>query len=70
MSKRFSLNVIDWKKIAIGGGLALIGALLTYLSSVITTIDFGEFTPVVTALWAIVANIVRKFVLENTYSQE
>jgi len=33
---------------------------------VITTIDFGEFTPVVTALWAIVANIVRKFVLENT----
>lgn len=59
------LNSIDLKKIGIGALVAVVGALLTYISQEITQIDFGEYTPVVVAMWSIFANVVRKLLQGN-----
>lgn len=64
-SNRFTLNSYDWKKIFIGLGVALAGAALTYFSEIITTIDFGSWTPVVVAAFSVLANVVRKWISEN-----
>lgn len=64
MSKRYSLAREDLKKIGIGAGVAISGALLTYVSETLTQIDFGEWTPIVVSVWSIVANMVRKFISE------
>ena len=61
MSLKYSLNKEDLKKIAIGAGIALAGALLTYVSETITSVDFGEWTPIVVAISAILVNAGRKF---------
>jgi len=63
MSYRFSLNKADLNKIAVGAGVAVVGALLTYVSETITSVDFGQWTPIVVAVWSILANTVRKFVV-------
>lgn len=62
MSSQYSLNKEDLKKIAIGAGVALAGALLTYVSETITSVDFGEWTPIIVAIWSILANAARKFI--------
>jgi len=67
-SVRFSLNSIDWKKIGIGAVVAVVGALLTYLTPVITGLDLGAWTPIVVTFWSVLANIVRKFIAD--YSTE
>lgn len=64
-SKKYSLNKGDLKSLAIGLGLALAGAALTYLNQAIANVDFGTWTPVVAALWAVVVNVVRKFISEE-----
>lgn len=64
-SKRFQLNSTDVKKILVGLGVALAGAALTYISSVITSVDFGSWTPIVVAAFSVVANVVRKWISEN-----
>ncbi len=61
-SKKYSLNKEDLIKVSTGALLAIIGALLTYLTGIIGQIDFGVWTPVATAIFAIVANIVRKYI--------
>jgi hypothetical protein len=65
MSNFLSLNKEDFKRIGMGAAVAVTGALLTYLSQVITTIDFGAYTPIVVAFWGVVANIVRKWLTNN-----
>ncbi len=61
MSKIGKLNKTDWKKLGIGAAVAAVGAILAYITEVIPTVDLGEtWTPVVTAGWAIIANMVRK----------
>ena len=62
-SKKFALNKEDGKRIAIGGLVAVSGALLTYISSVVTMTDFGSWTPIVVSFWSIIANTARKFVV-------
>lgn len=64
-SNRFSLNSTDTKKIFVGLGVALAGAALTYFSEIITTIDFGSWTPIAVAAFSVLANIVRKWISEN-----
>ena len=64
-SPHFTLNVEDLKKIGVGAGIALGGALLTYFTTVVTNTDFGEWTPVVTAGWSVFVNIVRKYFRET-----
>lgn len=64
-SNRFQLSSYDWRKIFIGLGVALAGAALTYVSQVITTIDFGSWTPIVVAGFSVLANVIRKWISEN-----
>lgn len=61
MSKRFRLNKEDSIKILTGSGIAMGGALLTYILEILPSIDFGEFTPVVVAVFSILINAGRKF---------
>lgn len=62
-SKQWSLNNIDYKKILVGAGIALLGALATYLQDTIPGIDFGTWTPVIVAINSILVNTIRKFVM-------
>ncbi len=64
-SKLYKLNAEDLKKIGIGALVAVAGALLTYLSETIASVDFGELTPVVMALWSVIANVARKFLTNS-----
>ena len=50
--------------ISLGKGLliALIGATLTYLASYVSNTNFGVYTPIVVAVFSVVANAVRKSV--------
>lgn len=61
MNKKYSLNKTDMKKIAVGAGVAIAGALLTYVMEVLPGIDFGDYTPVVVAVVSILVNAVRKW---------
>jgi len=64
VSKIFRLNKIDGKKILVGAGIAVGGALLTFLAELIPSIDFGVYSPVAVALFSILVNAGRKFLLE------
>jgi hypothetical protein len=61
MSKKYSLNSQDIDKILKGACIALGGAVLTYLASVIGEIDFGPYTGLVVAFGSIVINAGLKF---------
>lgn len=65
MSKKYSLNKEDFKRIGIGALVALVGALLTYLETLIPNVDFGNWTPVAVAINSILANAVRKYIADN-----
>lgn len=67
---RFSLSSYDWKSLAIGLGITLLGAGLTYLSEAIAKVDFGNYTPLVMTVWAFLVNAVRKFISESRYIKE
>lgn len=58
----YTLGLGDLKSIAKGLLIALIGAGLTYLSSIIPHIQFGVYTPIAVAVWSVLANIVWKLV--------
>jgi hypothetical protein len=62
-SKQFSLSNIDYKKILVGAGIALLGALATYLQDTIPSIDFGVYTPIIVAVNSIIINAIRKFIM-------
>jgi len=47
-------------KIAKGTGIAAAGAALTYLAETIPGVDFGVYTPYVTAALAVVVNALRQ----------
>lgn len=64
-SKLYKLNAEDLKKIGVGALVAVSGALLTYLTEAITQIDWGEMTPVIMALWSVLANVARKALTNN-----
>jgi hypothetical protein len=61
-STKFSLNKADL--IAIGKGLliTLAGAALTYLTQAIANTNFGASTPLVVAVFALIINVVRKYI--------
>jgi hypothetical protein len=65
MSQRYSLNKEDLKKIGIGALMAIAGALLTYVTETISQVDFKEYTPLVVAIWSIIANVARKYIAES-----
>ena len=61
MSPQFTLNKTDLYKIIKGACIALGGALLAYLASIIGQIDFGPYTPVIVAVGSILINAGLKF---------
>lgn len=61
VSKRFTFNKVEIHKILIGAGIATGGALLTYLTELLPTVDFGEFTPVAVAVFSVLINAFKKF---------
>lgn len=61
-SKRFSLDLVDWKSIGVGALKVAIGAVLTYITPVITGFDYGIYTPIVMWVFTTGANIVWKWV--------
>ncbi len=65
-SPKRKLNSIDFRKVAIGACVAVVGALLTYLTELVSGIDFGDFTAVVVSVWSIIANVVRKWLKDYT----
>lgn len=68
-SKQFNLNNVDYKKILTGAGIALLGALATYLQDTIPGVDFGLYTPVIVALNSIIVNAIRKFITSSVYTK-
>ena len=61
-SNAFSFKGIDWKKIGIGAGVAVSGAVLTYIAQIIPTLEIpAAYLPIITALLAVLTNIVRKW---------
>ena len=61
----FSFKGIAWGKVAAGAGVAVAGALLTYVSGWIVKVDFGTYTPIVMTVWTVIANLARKWVSDN-----
>ena len=47
-------------KIGKGALIAGAGAVLTYLVEAIPQVDFGQYTPVVVAVFSVLVNAVRK----------
>lgn len=60
-SKRFSLNKTELKSVAMGAGIAMASALVTYLLQMLPNVDFGEYTPMVVAIAGILLNTARKW---------
>lgn len=62
MSKRFTLNKEDSLKIAKGAGIAISGALLTYLAQVLPNVDFGQYSLIIAPILSILINAGLKLV--------
>ena len=62
MSQTGKVDQQDLIKVAKGAGLAAAGAGMTYVTAWITSTEFGDWTPVVVAVWAIVVNAARKWI--------
>lgn len=62
-SARFSLDTTDWKKIGKGALIALGGALLTYVASILSLIDIGStWTPILVGMLGVLINAGWKFI--------
>jgi hypothetical protein len=60
-STRFTINKDDLTAIGKGALIAAGGALLTYITSYVTSTDFGQWTPVIVSVWSIIVNVSRKY---------
>jgi len=52
-------------KILISLGLALLGAVATWLLTITDVVEFGQLTPFVAALAPIIANAIKEFIKEK-----
>lgn len=62
MSEKLTVSKEDLVKVGKGALIAGAGAALTYLTSALTSLDFGEYTPLVVAGWGILVNFLRKYI--------
>ena len=62
MQQSFSFDSITLGKIARGAGIAIAGALLTYLAQYISSTDFGVYTPLVVTIASILVNAGREYI--------
>jgi len=58
---KFTFTKENLIKIAKGAGIAMGGALLTYLASFVSSTDFGAYTPMIVAFAGILINAGREF---------
>jgi len=59
-SAKYKLNKHDLMKLTKGAGVAMGGALVTYLLQLLPNVDFGEYTVVVVGVLSIGLNSLRK----------
>lgn len=64
LSPKGKLFGAEIKRILIGAGVAMVGALLTYLQDKIPAVDFGSYTPIVVAINSVIVNTVRKLLTD------
>ena len=65
MSRRFQMDAVDVIKIAKGGGIAVVGTLLTYLTEQVPNVDLGQYTPLVTGFFCVLTNLFHKLVRKS-----
>ncbi|MFO0806021.1 MAG: serine protease [Gemmataceae bacterium] len=53
----------DLIKVGKGAAIAAAGAVLTYVTQWVSGGDFGSYTPMIVAVWSIVANAARKWII-------
>lgn len=63
--RKLALPPQEWQSILKGAGLAVLGALVTYMSQNLTNVDFGQYTYIIVPAVTIVLNLLRKFVLHE-----
>lgn len=61
MSYEYELKKEDMKKVGIGALMAVAGAIVTYALEIVPQIDFGSTTPIVVAIFSVLANLARKY---------
>jgi hypothetical protein len=61
------LNRYDVKSLAIGLGITLAGAALTYITEEVSKMDLGIWTPLIVAVWAFLVNFIKKFLTQSRY---
>lgn len=67
LSPRGELMKQDMIKIGKGALVAGGGAFAYYVLQGLTQVDYGEFTPIVVAVLAVLINAVRKYITETKY---
>lgn len=67
VSPKLKLIGKDLESLAMGLGITLAGAALTYITEWFAKADYGEATPIIVALWALIANTLRKVLTEKYY---
>jgi hypothetical protein len=60
----FNLSNAEWMNMLKGAAVAAVGAVLTYATQAVAGIDFGPNTPMVVAAFSIVANYLRKVLVQ------
>ena len=64
-SPAFKFDTTDARKLGMGAVIAGAGAIMAYLGEWLTNQDFGQYGPVVGAIWAVVFNAFRKWASDN-----
>ena len=67
ISHKQELTSTDWKKIGKGFLIVVAGAVLTYVTDLLPTIDLGQYQALVMGLWSIVVNIAQKYLVQTKY---
>ena len=67
MAKSFSFGSYEVRKFVKGLGIALLGALATYLAEYIPGVDFGTWTPLVVMVNSALVNAIQLWVSNHQY---
>ena len=62
MQQQYSFDKTTLIKIAKGAGIAVGGALLTYMAENLTQLNFGAFTAIVVAVMSILINAGKEYI--------
>ena len=61
-TKSYSFKGVDWAKIGRGALVAVVGALLTYATTIIPMLHIPDaYLPIVTVVMGVLVNVARKW---------